>query len=417
MFRKSMLVLALAGTLGLVGCGGGGGGSDSGSGGGSGGGGSSPGGPPASTPTPRSNVAGPLDTVQQPVSSMVIAPLAGAAAGTPLAAFVGCVDQVVVGDALDIVDTLAAQGTAGATNFAASAAAVQAELTDLVSDLQGLLTSLAGGPGCSGTTTTPVGGANPLAGTPLESFGAILQSTLVQVQGQLTLLSGGSSAPNLTTLAGLFDQVVAGYMLAASSIPPEVTAAPVVGPALGLVGQALVDLDATVTAAASADAGATAAALTATLENLLTGLLTDVLPITMLESQAGALGALSNPIQSGIDQLTAAFAGGLAVPDGGLGGDLLAPLTNLLAPLLDPASVSDPTSILSDLLAQFTGAIGGGATGGAVTPLTGSLQIDTALASLTNLLDGAGTAGSPLAGLLGTLTGLLGGLLGGGGST
>ena len=400
MFQKSWIALVIAGGMLLTGCGG----SSSGSGGGS----NTPTGP-----TARSDVSGPLDAVQEPVSSQVIAPLADAAAGTPLEGVISCVDQVVVGDTLDIVDILAAQTDAGASGFASSATVVQAELTNLVSDLQGLLTSLAGGSGCSGTTIPAPGGfgTNPLAGTPLEDFGATLLSTLASVQAQLT--GAGGTTPSLSTQTALFDQLSAGYQQALALVPAEATSAPVVGPALSLVGTALMDLDTTVTAAASANPTTTAAAITATVEHLVSGLLLDVLPIGLLEDQAGGADVISGPITDALDQLTALLSGGFTAPGSNLGGNALSGvIDDLLAPLTGAASGSDPTVVLTTLLDQITAALGGAGAGGLPVPDIGSDALNEALAQITSLLTGAGANDSPLAGLIDTLTGLLGGLLG-----
>lgn len=393
MFRKSLIALALAGTVVLVGCGGSGGDDSSST---------------TPTSTARNDVAGPLDALQEPVSSQVLAPLASAAAGTPLAGVVTCVDQIVVGDTLDIVDVLASQADAGALNPTTSAPVVQAELTNLVSDLTGLLTSLAGGSGACGSSIPAPGGfdTNPLAGGPLEDFGATLLSTLASVQSQLT---GAGGSPSLSTLNGLIAQLAAGYATAFSMLPAEATTAPVVGPSLGLIGTALNDLGTTVTAAAAGNPTTTGAAITATVENLLGGLLVDVLPIAMLEDAGGQSGALSGPIADALDQLSTALAGGFTMPGSNLGGTaLLDELTALLAPLTDPTSVSDPTVVLTTLLTQVSTALGGGDTGGLPVPDIGPASLDTAVAELTTLLSGAGANDSPLAPLVDTLTGLLG---------
>lgn len=399
MFQKSWIALALAGSVLLTGCGGS-------SSGGSSGGGNTPTGP-----TARSDVSGPLDAVQEPVSSQVIGPLAEAAAGTPLEGVIACVDQVVVGDTLDIVDVLAAQADAGATGFSSAATVVQAEVTNLVADLQGLVTALAGGSGCSATTIPAPGGfgTNPLAGTPLEDFGATLLSTLASVQAQLT--GAGSTPPSLSTLTGLVDQISAGYQQALAMVPAEATSAPVVGPALTLIGTALTDLDTTVTAAASANPTATATAITTTVEHLISGLLIDVLPIGLLEEQAGGADVISGPITDVLDQISAALAGGFTAPGSNLGGDALTSLVDsLLAPLTDAASGGDPTVVLTGLLDQLTAALGGA--GGGSVPDIGPDALNEAVAQLTSLLTGASANDSPLAGLIDTLTGLLGGLLG-----
>lgn len=391
MLKKSLMALALATSVFAVGCGGS---SSSTPSGGSGGGGT----------TARNDVVGPLDAVQQPVSSQVLAPLADATAGTPLAGVVSCVDQIVVGDTLDIVDSLAAQADAGAPDFEASAALVQAELTNLVADLQTLLTSLAGGTGCSGSTIPAPGGfgTNPLAGTPLEDFGATLLSVLQTAQGQL----GGGGTPDLGALSTVVAQLAAGYQTALAQVPAEGSSAPIVGPTLTLIGTALDDLTTTVAAAESADAGATSLAVSQTVDHLLSSLLLEVVPITTLENQAGQTGALSGPIADAIDQLTSLIAGGF----GDLGGaGLPTEVEGLLSLLTDPGTGTDPTGLLTGLLDEITAALGSGDTGALPIPDVGGGSLDTALAELTTLLASAGDAG-PLGDLVDTVIGLLGGL-------
>lgn len=397
MFQKTLMAMALATSVFVVGCGG----SSSGSSGGSGGGGSGT--------TARNDVAGPLDAVQEPVSSQVLAPLATAADGTPLEGVVSCVDQIVVGDTLDIVDTLAAQADAGAPDFEASAAAVQAELTDLVADLQTLLTALAGGTGCSDSSVPAPGfTTNPLAGTPLEEFGDELLAQLATAQG---LLDAGGT-PDLATLTDVVALLAQGYNAALAQLPVEATTAPVLGPSLGLIGTALDDLNITVDAAATGDPMTTATAITDTVEHLLNGLLVDVLPIAMLEEAGGQQGALTGPIADALAQLSAALDGGFGTPGADLGGDALtATLDALLAPLTDAASGSDPTVVLTSLLEQITAALGSGDTGALPIPDIGGASLDTALAELTALISGAGAMDNPLTPLIDTLTGLLGGLL------
>lgn len=393
MFQKSLIALALAGTVVLAGCGGGGGDS-AGSG--------------TPSPTARNDVSGPLDPVQGSVSEQVLAPLATAAAGTPLQGVVTCVDQIVVSDTLDVVDFLSAQVDANALNPATSATVVQAELTNLIADLQGLLTSLAGGTGACGATIPAPGGSttNPLAGTPLAPFGDQLLATLGEVQGQLS--AGGSGTPSLATLSGLITQLSAGYATALAMLPTEATAAPVLGPSLSLIGTALSDLNTTVAQASAMNATGTATAITNTVTHLLDGLLLGVLPIGELEAASGTDGALSGPIADALAQLTAALAGGFAAPGSDLGGTALTQeLTDLLAPLMEPTAGGGP-DVLTTLLAQINAVLPAGSTGALPVPDVGPLALDNALAQLSTLLGTAGTAGGPLDPLISTLTDLLG---------
>lgn len=407
MWQKSLIALALAGSVTLVGCGGGS------SGGGSGSNNNNDGSnPPA--PTARNDVSGSLDAVQGPVSIKVLRPLATATAGTPVSGVVACVDQIVIGDTFDILDLLAARADVSSSSFQGSAALVQTELTNLVADLQGLLFSLAGGAGCG--DVIPVQGdftTNPLAGTPLEDFAATLLSTLGLVQGQLS----GSGVLDLSVLTALVGQLADGYASALEFLPVDAISAPVVGPSLTLVGTALYDLEDTVGAADSGDLTAVVAQITATVGHLLNGLLTDVLPINQLELLGGVGGGnpLSGPITAALDQLNSLLSSGLSntVPD--LGADALTGvIQSLLTPLIGVIPGVDggePTVVLTTLLAQITGVLGGG-TGGLPIPLVGPAALNDALAQITSLLSGASTLDSPLAPLIDTLLGLLSGVLG-----
>lgn len=395
MLQKTLMALALATSVFAAGCGGS---SDSVSGGSGG-----------SSTTTRNDVAGPLDAVQEPVSSQVLAPLATAAAGTPLEGVVMCVDQIVVGDTLDIVDTLAAQADSASPDFENSAAVVQEELTNLVADLQTLLIALAGGTGCSDSTVPAAPGSfttNPLAGTPLASLGSTLLSVLGTVQGELD-----SGASNLQGLSDVVALLSTQYNTALAQLPAEATTAPVLGSALDMIGTALQDLNTTVAAAESADAAGTALAASTTVDNLLTTLLLDVVPLTTLEEAAGQTGALSGPIGDAIDQITALIAGGFGNDLGSAG--LPTEVEDLLGLITDPGTGSDPTELLTDLLAQITTALGSGDTGALPIPDVGGAELDTALAELSTLLATAGDTGTPLDGLIDTVVGILDGLLGG----
>ena len=91
---KTLLAMTFGVSLALAGCGGS-----------SGGGSPSQGSSADEQPviSGYSEVEGPLDAVQQPLSEQVIAPLASAAAGTPLEGAVNCVGGFVVTDVLDIL--------------------------------------------------------------------------------------------------------------------------------------------------------------------------------------------------------------------------------------------------------------------------------------------------------------------------
>ena len=132
--------------------------------GGGGGGGSSSGG--SGEQATYQGVEGPLDMVQEPLSEQVLGQIASAAAGTPLEGAVQCVDQVVVQDTVDILDSILAAVNPDSINdpqqaFADAATNAQLAVTELLSDLPVLLTSLAGQGDCTGPSGAPMG-SNPL---------------------------------------------------------------------------------------------------------------------------------------------------------------------------------------------------------------------------------------------------------------
>ena len=382
MLQKTFLALALATSVFAVGCGGGG--SSSGSSGG------------AAVET-RNDVAGPLDALQGPLSSQVLAPLQSAVAGTPLAGVVNCANQAVVEDVLDVADALALGVQPGAADptaaLNATAANVQAELGDLVADLQGLVASLAGGVGCAGNAPALPGLGNPLAGTDFAALGTQLLPVLNQVQGQL-----GGGALSLGQLSGLLGLVTQAFNGASGSIPTDAVNAPVVGPVLALVSQALSDVQLTLAAAATGNPTSTATQVTNTVQNLLDGLLTDVIPLSLIENTSGQPGVVSGPVQDAIDQLTAVLGGGLGSLSPAALTDALADPTSLL---LNPLE----NDVLGLILGPIQSAIGGGLPG---LPATTGTPLDGVLGTLTGVLSG-GVGGDPLTSLLGSLLGGVGG--------
>lgn len=395
MLQKSLMALALAGCAMLAGCGGGGSDADSGM----------PGGPP---PAARNDVVGPLDVVQAPLSTQVLAPLSAALAGTPLASVVGCVDDAMINDVIDVVDALALgiqPGALGGSAVAlpAAAASVQAEVSDLVADLQGLVLSMAGGgAGCTSNAAPRAGSGNPLTGTPLADFGNQLLPVLALLQGTLDGTAGSpASALSLSQLTMVLGQLSDAFDTAFALIPADALAAPFVGPTLGLVQQSLADLQASVGMAAAGNPTAVATAITSTVENLLTGLLTDLVPINLIEDTSGRSGAVSGPIQSAIAQVTSVLGGGVGTLPGAA---LVTSLTTAIGPLLNPLEGDVLPLILDPILAAIGGTSGGGLIpGGATgTPLDGVLGI------VGDVLSG-GAGGDPLTSLLGSLLGSVGG--------
>ncbi|MGQ0696638.1 MAG: hypothetical protein ACT4PZ_00205 [Panacagrimonas sp.] len=384
MMQKTLMALAIAGSLLATGCGGGGSSGGSGSGGGPG-------------PTPeRNTVSGPLDAVQTPVSAMVIAPLADAVSGTPLEGVLACVDQVVVGDVLDALDALALSVDPGSiANPAFVAASVQGEVTDLVADLQGLIFSLAGSSGCNlNAAPQPGNGSNPLAGTPLASLGALLPQ-LTTFQGLLdaNTLSLGQLNTLVSQLSGAFNLALPGGV----GLPGGIDA-PIVGPALETISQSIATFQTALAAAASGNPTAVAAAITASVEGILGNVLTGLVPLDLIENTSGDPGAVTGQIQGLITQFTGVLGGA-----GGLGSLNSLALEGLLGGELGIPNLLDPFSLV---LAPVLGGIGGLNPGSGVGGPTGT-PLDGILVSLTGLLGTAGT--NPLTSLLGPLLGGVGG--------
>jgi len=383
MFKKALLALTVAGSLVLTGCGGGGGGGDD-----------------TAPEVKRNDVAGPLDSVQGQLSSDVLAPLTQSLNGTPLAGVVNCVDQAVVNDVLDVADALALAlqpGANPATALTGAAVDVQAELGDLVTDLQGLVLSLAGTAGCA-NIPIPLGDlTNPLAGTPLAALGEQLLPALAQASALLNGVGGALPTQlSLGQLAGIVGQLQQAFNGVAGQIPAAAANAPVIGASLDVVSEALGNLQLTVGVAATGNVTGTADALTVTVTDLLDGVLTRVVPLDLIENAAGRPGVLTNVVHTAIDQLASILGSGLAtLPTGTLGGQLSQGSLNRLQPF--------NASVLTDLLTQIQTTLAGGVGSGTGGP-TGTV-LDGVLLTLTGLLTGPSGGG--------LLTGLLGGLLGG----
>lgn len=342
----------------------------------------------AASPSPQSiTVAGPLDPVQTSLGTQVFAPLSTALANTPLQGVLLCADSVVTQNTLDIADAFA-NGLASPTTLSSTTPAqAQAALTALVGNLSGLLTSLAGGAGCTGSagSTAAIPTTNPLAGTPLEPLGAALLPALISAQQQLTGIVGGSTAPLsamqlttiLTTLRDAYNEGIA-------QLPSTVTAAPIVGGTLLTVQDALAQLS-----AISADAvGGTTSTVLATelqllAQTLLDDLLTQVVPVQTLQAAAGttAVTDLVAQIEAAVATLTAPLATGPNVP--------------LPTDALGQTSFSSLQGVITQLGTSLPTGLSG---------TSGQTPLDAALGALTALLDSlvaTTTGGGCLLGFLG----------------
>lgn len=403
-FGRSALLGLGAGLL-LTACGGGGGGSSSGGG----------------ETAAYQGVAGPLDAVQEPLSTQVLTPLSEAAAGTPLEGAVSCVDQVVVQDTIDVLDSILGAIDPSSMNdpqvaFMAAASNIQAALNELLTDLPTLLTSLVGQGDCTGTGSGGglADGTNPLAGTPLAALGDALAPLFAAGSGFGGGFGGeGGQTLDLTVLQALTSQLAAAFNEGLSNLPAEVADAPVLGGLLVTLQSTFNDLNTTVAALDAGDGAATANAIAGTLDNLLSNLLINVVPVGFIEEQAGQGGVFSSQIEAGIAAITSQLGSGLgAVLDpafdalfGSATEQLIGALNMLLTPLGEAitgglssggGSGAGPTGTpldvllapLAGLAEALTGGFGGGSEGG----LTGT-PLDLLLDPLAALLGGAGGGG------------------------
>ncbi|MEX1664793.1 hypothetical protein [Zhongshania arctica] len=441
--NKGLLALTLSAGLVLTGCGGS-----------SGGGGSSAGAGEEPVTSSYSEVDGPLDAVQQPLSEQLLAPIVAGTAGTPLEVPVSCVSSFVVTDVLDVLDSVLVNldpdtlQSDPAALFTGSAAGFQAAVTELAADLPIVLASLAG-ESCSSDSSGGGESSDPLAalaGTPLAPLADALAPVLAMANG------GGSGEPPtpsvlLTMLSEAFSDGL--QTILAQDPSGQISGAPVLGGLLTTLDTALSNLAATGVALESMDTDATSTALSLTLENLLNGLLIDVVPIGFIEEQAGQGTIISSQIKAGTAALAGLLGGNFgSLPSGGFENpveDLFGPLSDTFLAGLQSAltdglagggggSNAVGFDALLEALAPLQALLSAGGSAGTGDGLTGT-PLDILLTPLVTALDGGGAcplAGSPLdplcsvatslsdalaqggnTDLLSVLQGLLGGLLGG----
>lgn len=357
-----------------------------------------------SEPAAYQGVSGPLDVLQAPLSEQVLGQIASAAAGTPLEGAVECVDQIVVQDTVDILDSILGAVSPTSINdpqqaFTDAAGNVQLAVTELIADLPALLGSLVGQGDCTGPRGDAAGG-NPLAGTPLAPLADALGPLLTGAGGDF----GSGENLDLTAVQALTDQLSSAFNEGLASLPAEVSDAPVLGGLLVTLQTTFNDLDATVAAIDDGSGEETASAIATTLDNLLGNLLTQVVPIQFIEDQAGVPGAVSSQIQNGIGQVTAQLDNGLgAVLEptfGALFDGALAPLFGGLNMLLTPLGDVISSGLVS----------GGGGAGPTGTPLDALLApLEGLFTALTAGSGGGGLTGTPLDVLLDPLASVLGG--------
>ncbi len=356
--------------------------------------------PPPAEPNNTSvadGVNGPLDEVQTPVSESVFGQIIAGAEGTPLEGTLDCIRQAVVIDTLDILDSVAlalseAASTQDPAVFEAASGNIQFSLDELSKDLPGALGVLTG-EDCNGSGTP---GSNPLADTPLAPLGDALAPVLAQLS---TNESGNGQDADLYSLALLSNQLATAFQSGMSQLPAEITGAPFLGGALQTLSTTLTDIDTTLYWFSRYNGDAAATALEAALNRALTNTLTTIVPLTMLEAQAGQPGVLSTPIAQGIDQLTSALGTNLlsvALPE------LASAMNNELAPVLDPI---ENTLLPAILLAAYSG-LGDSEGTDPISLLLGTVSSGLAGGGSGS---GGGPTGTPLDLLLGPIINITGG--------
>lgn len=400
MLNKFWLAPVMASFVFMAGCGGGGGG----------GSGESTGVPVE----PRNDVAGPLDGWQEPMSQQVVSPLSAAFVGTPLAGVMACFDRAAIGDLSDMLDALAV-GIAPGASLAAATSDVQAEMGDLVGDLQGFVSSLAGGTGCGDSPRSASVKGNPLRGTALAAVGAEVLPVLAQVKRTLAAAPAGSmSFGDLAVQVGLIAQ---SFAIAQSQLPSSAVNAPVVGPVLSVVAISLTQTQSALEAAAGGDPQAVGDAIASTVRHFMDGLLTDVVPIVAIETASGSPGLVSGQIEWAVYNLTEALAGGIATNSNSAMAPAISSLTHAL---VDPLATHVFPTLLDPMHRAVSAAPGSDSGSLTGTPLDPALaRIHTLLSSdagrdpMNELLgwllnyygDSCPLAGTPLEGMCGTLVG------------
>jgi hypothetical protein len=399
MKRNFVAVTLLGAGLALSACGGGGGSS----------GGNTPPPPPTgggsgSDSITVARVAGPLDPVQDEVSSKVFGSLADAVAGTPLEAVIRCADETVTYNVLDIGDTVLTQLQAtllsgGGVPLNPDPAALTTALGSLAANLTQLLESLAGlGDGCAANLIALdqiQSGDNPLADTPLAPVGAALMPVLSQIAGAVNASDNNGTDLQLATVANLIQQLNLALQSGLAQVPAEAYEAPVVGATLTTLSTALNDTSSLLGAVLVYDGAATGLQLQNLLENTLVNLLTGVVPVRDFEDQAGQPGLISGQVESAAAQLSALL--------GQIVGTVSTPvLSNLLGGALSPVLDPIENELLPTLLGPLSDALAGVGSGGTSNPLAPALDIvETVIGTLVGGLGGGGIGGGdcPFAGL------------------
>lgn len=321
--------------------------------------------PTTTTPSVQASVAGPLDSVQSTLSSTILGPLESATANTALAGVLKCVNGAVNGNILDIGDTVLnalGQPTSAVPSIAAG---LQVQINQLAQNLAGLIASLASQGNCTQPATTS---GNPLAGTGLAVIGEQLLPVIQHVLSQTAV--GNSNG--FASLASLVSQLDAALQTAIAQLPASATSAPIVGGTLTTLNDSLSDTASLLTALANNDGTALKTALQNLLDHLLVNVLTGIVPVSLIESQAGKPGAISTPIQQAAATFSAAVASALSAGTSqllaALNSTQLAPVINPVVNGVLPALITPLTNLL-DGLGNISGTTAGGPTGSGLDAL------------------------------------------------
>lgn len=328
---------------------------------------------PTPTPTPGptvTKVEGPLDPVQDDVvDGIVVNQLAGQLPA-PFDQLTVCTAQTL-NYLIDVPDAVLA-GTEGLANgadpfdsFNGSAADAQAALGLFAASLQSTLVQLVDRGTCDPDADPTASTGNPLSGTPLAAIGEEIADL---VEG----FPEDGSTLSVNQFASVVSPLLTDLAAALGGLPPEVQDAPVLGGAMGVLQQSLVDIAAMLTPFGGYDGAGTATAAETVLQNLLTGVLVNTLPVAELDAPLAA--EINTVISTGVATLGSSL------------GTLISPLfveglDGVLFPLLDPedgllAGIDEDGNPLEGVLAALAGDAAG-------------TDVDALLAMILSGIDGS----------------------------
>ncbi len=267
-------------------------------------------------------IKGPLDGIQDQLSTSVFDPLVSTTSGTSLESLLHCADAIVTHNTLDIADSILVQLERNLPSPDAR------QLTDMLGsvavNLTQLLQALAGsGDGCrrNSATLDQIGfDESPLAGTPFEALGTKLGPLLARVAANVDrhdAPKAGDQPLKLEQVAELMTHIDHAMQLGLQQVPLEARRTPIVGGVLNTVATALTDNSSLFSALLGNDAAAINESLQTQLEHTLVNALVQVLPVRAIETQAGQPDLIGLPIRISVanyGDLWAASLGTAATP-------------------------------------------------------------------------------------------------------